>query len=87
MERLSTPKELEGLIMSAHGISENIAVVKRGRGRPKDPNALQFHTLGLTQAQWEWLALWFPEGNRTAQLQELLERSRKFWPAGPAKFR
>ena len=67
---------------------DEIRCSKKGkRGRPKDPDALKFKTIGLFEWQWQWLALWFPDGNPTNQAQELLDRAVKFWPAGPAKFR
>lgn len=65
----------------------NSTTAKLTRGRPRDPNALVFHTVGLTREQWEWLTLWMPEGNRTDQVKELFDRARKFWPKGPAVFR
>jgi hypothetical protein len=64
----------------------NKTIVKM-RGRPKADNPLIFKSLGLTAAQWEWLGLWFPGGNPTEQIRELFERSVKFWPSGPGKFR
>jgi hypothetical protein len=60
---------------------------KKGRGRPRSRNALVFKTIGLTQDQWLWMELWRPGESPTAMIQELLERSMKFWPSGPAKFR
>ena len=63
----------------------NSTTVKRGRPPIADP--LIFKTVGLTALEWEWLATWHPEGNVTNQLSELVERSRKFWPSGPTKFR
>ena len=57
------------------------------RGRPASDDKLYFYTVGLTSDEWGWLSLWFPGASPTAQLRELFERSRKFWPSGPAKFR
>ena len=55
----------------------------RRRGRPESPDKLFFHSIGLRRSDWEWLVLWFPEANQTAQLSALFERVRKFWPNGP----
>lgn len=59
---------------------------KRGR-KPIGNKKLQFKTIGLTAEQWEWLEKWLPGRSPTAQARELFERARKFWPAGPNKFR
>lgn len=60
-------------------------VVKRGR--PKEKDALVFKTIGLSEERWTWLAKWHPSTNPTRQITELVERSMKFWPAGPERFR
>jgi len=64
-----------------------------GRGRPvgtsKD-TSYKWRSVGLTQADWDWLDLWFPgqsPGASSLSLRELVERARKFWPNGPNKFR
>jgi hypothetical protein len=61
--------------------------VRPGAGRKKSPDALVFKTVGLTQAQWDWLALWLPGGSITSQFRSLLDRAMKFWPSGPTRFR
>lgn len=58
-----------------------------GAGRKKGEHSKVFRSVGLTPEQWEFLELWLPGGNSTSQLQELIERCQKFWPAGPNKFR
>ena len=58
-----------------------------GRGRTKSKDPLIFKTIGLTEDQWQWLNLWFPEASPTAQFRELFDRSRRFWPSGPNKFK
>lgn len=61
---------------------------KKRRGRPSiGTKAKKFKTVGLTEDEWRWLEMWLPGASPTSQLQELVERARKFWPAGPAKFR
>lgn len=55
-------------------------------GRPADANPYIFASVGLTQAQWEYLSLWFPTGNISQALRFLIERAIKFWPAGPFVF-
>lgn len=62
--------------------SANSTTAKR-RGRPSDPLALRFKTVGLRPDQWEWLALWLPDGNPSEQMRELFERAQSFWPSGP----
>ena len=57
-----------------------------GAGRKKSSSSNIFHTVGLTAEEWEFLSLWSP-GNFSDQLRELLYRSKKFWPAGPARYR
>lgn len=57
------------------------------RGRKKDPNKLNFRSYGLRPDRETWLALWFPDGSPTDQLNALLDRAIKFWPSGPGKFR
>lgn len=56
------------------------------RGRPRSDNPLVFKTVGLTDAQWQWLSLW-SKASPTAALRDLFDRASKFWPAGPARFR
>ncbi|CAH2032098.1 hypothetical protein [Trichlorobacter ammonificans] len=58
----------------------------KNRGRPKSADPLIFKTVGLTQAQWDWLSLWAFTGNPSRLLSELLDRAMKFWPAGPFLF-
>lgn len=60
---------------------------KQRGGRPADDDPYIFHSVGLTQSQWEFISLWFPTGNPSQALRELIKRSLKFWPAGPARFR
>lgn len=57
-----------------------------GAGRKKSADSKSFHTVGLTPDEWEYLSHW-SSGNKADQLRELLDRARKFWPSGPAKFR
>lgn len=59
---------------------------KQRGGRPSDPDPYIFASVGLTRSQWEYLSLWFPTGNISQALRALLERSVKFWPAGPFVF-
>lgn len=61
--------------------------VRQLGGRPADPNPYIFHSVGLTQKQWEFVALWFPTGNPSNCIRSLIDRALKFWPAGPARFR
>jgi hypothetical protein len=60
-----------------------------GAGRPPLPEDQKVigESVYLTSAEWAWLELWMPGGNRSEQVRELLERARKFWPSGPARFR
>lgn len=60
---------------------------REGAGRKKSDSSLQFKTVGLSADDWEWLLLWMPDGSATAQLRELVQRGKKFWPSGPSKFR
>lgn len=60
---------------------------EKRRGRPKKGNSLRFKTVGMTDEDWRWLSLWMPGASPTSQLAELVERAKKFWPAGPTKFR
>lgn len=60
---------------------------RRRRGRPSDPNKLVFKTYGLRPDDLAWLEMWFPGGSPTDQLNALIERAKKFWPAGPGRFR
>jgi hypothetical protein len=65
------------------------------RGRPTDPNALKFQSIGLRPDKREYLRLWrlnpdqpAPEpgseaDNPTQQLELLIERAMEFWPGGP----
>lgn len=55
--------------------------------RPHSKDPLIFKTVGLTADQWRWLDLWFSDASPTAKMRELFNRSMKFWPSGPAKFR
>lgn len=56
-------------------------------GRPPDPNALDFYTVGVRPAQLRWLKLWRPgETNMTTLLGDVIERAMRFWPAGPDAF-
>lgn len=57
------------------------------RGRPSSPDAYVYITIGLRPFQWEWLALWFPNGSPSDQVRALLDRALKFWPVGPGRFR
>ena len=68
------------LLMSEHGGSRS------GAGRKKSESSKVFKSVGLTAAQWEWLDLWLPGGSPSAQMAEVVERSQKFWSAGPGKF-
>ena len=65
----------------------------RRRGRPADPDALRFQSVGLRPADREYLRLWRlnPDNapgteadNLTVQLRLLIETARKFWPEGSA---
>lgn len=66
---------------------ENALEQKRRRGRPRSASSFRFKTVGLEPEDWSWLALWCPDGNQSVQLRELLDRAKKFWPTGPARFR
>lgn len=54
-------------------------------GRPKDPNKLFFHHIGLRPADWEYLRHWQIEGegdNFTPAINRLMEFVRIFAPEG-----
>jgi len=55
-------------------------------GRPADPDPYIFHSVGLTEKQWQFVASWFPTGNASVALRSLLDRAMKFWPQGPFAF-
>lgn len=66
---------------------------KKKAGRPSDPNALRFHSLGATDAQRAYLSLFAnPQGeykewgtyNPTEALQAFFEDAMPFLPLGPA---
>jgi hypothetical protein len=56
-------------------------------GRPRLKSPFIYHSVSLTQEQWNFIMLWFPTGNPSQALRELLERAVKFWPSGPGRFR
>ena len=60
---------------------------RAGAGRKKSDSSNVYKTVGLSPSQWAWLNLWFPGGSPSDQVRALLDRSCKFWPAGPAHFR
>jgi hypothetical protein len=74
------------ILMLAFNAPINSTTVKR-KGRPRSEDSLVFITVGLTKTQWAWLKLWFPTGSPTDALKALVERSIRFWPSGPFKFR
>lgn len=57
-----------------------------GAGRKASGRALVGKKINLSASEWAWLELWHP-GNPSEQIREMLERARRFWPAGPARFR
>lgn len=54
-------------------------------GRPASPNsAIYSFSVRLNKSNIEYLKLW---GNSPSlQINDLLDRARLFWPAGPAAF-
>ncbi len=60
---------------------------KPGSGKTQPEDQLHGRTVYLKQAELEWMEFWFPGGNPTEQLRELMGRARKFWPKGPASSR
>lgn len=64
--------------------------VKRGRGKPRDPNAKQVQQIALRPRDWEYISLWAVESyndadNLSKQVERLLTRLRSHVPDGPAK--
>lgn len=57
-----------------------------GAGRPKgssSPASLVGKKVYLSRAQWEYLEKWAPDANPSAQVAEVVDRARSFWPRGP----
>lgn len=58
-----------------------------GAGRPKtgrDPLSKVGEKYYLSPDEREYLRLWAPDGNGSAQLSELIARAQGFWPKGPS---
>ena len=60
--------------------SENSTQGKKRRGRPTDPNALKFRSVGLNAAGWAYVMQWASENdpeNPTAALTNCLDELRR----------
>jgi hypothetical protein len=84
--KASCPFSNPGPSIQMNIVMANKATAKK-RGRPCLENPLVFQTVGLSYEDWQWLKLWLPGGNVTNQINELISRSKKFWPKGPDRFR
>lgn len=40
-------------------------------------------TITLRESEWQWLALWAPGAPESCQLRDVVDRGKRFWPAGP----
>lgn len=56
-------------------------------GRKRSANPMIFKTVGLSKDDWDFLDKWFDSDNPSLKVRELLERAKRFWPAGPNAFR
>lgn len=74
-----------GFSLSEFPCNENLP--GRRRGRPRQSDSKLSFGVALRPDQWAYLDLWFPGAKPTAQVEALLERAVKFWPAGPGRFR
>jgi hypothetical protein len=60
---------------------------KKGPGRPSDPNAIKYRSIGLRPKDWEYFKQWQSpndeETNFTHALENLIAFAREFAPGGP----
>ncbi len=80
----NTSRQTSGGEQSEFPCSENTAPPQKKRGRPRDPNAAIFRTVGLRPADWDYLMQWRSETdpeNPTKALENFLEELRRMAPA------